>query len=1008
MFSPINNVNESRIQPVFRRLALNTQQTIVGFVASFMVIACLSLPLQAQEHPTAKELLEQGITQYDQGELENAKATLQRVDVVQLNKQDRQRLVDALKAIRTKQADMKSGAAAAEGAATEEAKPKKKDKSIFDALFGGDDDKEPAKDKPAAEAKGEEAKPAEDAPAEETKPADVADAPKEAMSDADKDSIIALAIDLETQRYIAMAEKAAREGNYNTAEEYYSKALAISPDNDKATKGRETVRAILHRGGGEPSLLDKQEGNYKIQSERAKAQYNQAMREAQDQFKAENFKQALDAISLARAITEDNRNYLSPSDYNQMNNMADNAAARIEAMADRNRLEEMAKQEVVVADIENKRRRAAEQERQRKIQQLLRRSADLRKELAYQQAIEVLDELLFIDPNNIAAAEMKIMMQDAIEARRYRDAYRARSLNIAKHAVDNIEATNPYTELVMYPPDWPQLTVERLAGLTSGSNESEADRVVAEKLRQPIPVQFDGNTFENVVEYLRNVTGINLFVNWKSLEAAGIAPNTTITLQLSNVPADKALRLILDQVGGELVSLGYTIDEGVVTISTRDQINQNTVIRTYDIRDLLVQAPNFEEAPEFDLNQITQSTQGGGGQSGSLFSDSDEEEEGILTRTELTEQIKTLIRETVDPENWRQNGGIVSSMNELNGTLIINSTTDNHKQVLSILNQLREQRALQIAVEGRFLLVDQNYLDEVGVDIDFTWNDPGGKFGPISVDQESSDIAQRQNSTLPGSFSGPQFRDDPNDTDSEFRRSLTLSGSFLDDLEVNFLIRATRADSRSVVLDAPRLTFFNGQRAYVTIARQIAYVSDLDPVVATGSVAFDPEVSVISSGVVLDVEGTISADRRYVTMTVRPSLATVRTPLRTVETSASAGGGGNLILNQNQQNQGSSTAPGQIEVPELELTSVRTTVSVPDKGTLLLGGQRLVGDLELESGVPVLSKIPVLSRLFTNRVTQKDERTLLILIKPTIIVQSEKEDELFPGLNQNPELFGGQ
>ena len=49
-------------------------------------------------------------------------------------------------------------------------------------------------------------------------------------------------------------------------------------------------------------------------------------------------------------------------------------------------------------------------------------------------------------------------------------------------------------------------------------------------------------------------------------------------------------------------------------------------------------------------------------------------------------------------------------------------------------------------------------------------------------------------------------------------------------------------------------------------------------------------------------------------------------------------------------------------------------------------------------GVPVLSKIPILNRLFTNSSTTEDERTLLILVKPTIIIQNEQEENLFPGI----------
>ena len=86
-------------------------------------------------------------------------------------------------------------------------------------------------------------------------------------------------------------------------------------------------------------------------------------------------------------------------------------------------------------------------------------------------------------------------------------------------------------------------------------------------------------------------------------------------------------------------------------------------------------------------------------------------------------------------------------------------------------------------------------------------------------------------------------------------------------------------------------------------------------------------------------------------------------------------------------------------MPIVDVTQVRTTVSVPDGGTLLLGGETESGETEREAGVPILSKIPFIKRLFTNTGMAKDDRVLLILVKPTIIIQREREAELFPLLN---------
>ena len=88
-----------------------------------------------------------------------------------------------------------------------------------------------------------------------------------------------------------------------------------------------------------------------------------------------------------------------------------------------------------------------------------------------------------------------------------------------------------------------------------------------------------------------------------------------------------------------------------------------------------------------------------------------------------------------------------------------------------------------------------------------------------------------------------------------------------------------------------------------------------------------------------------------------------------------------------------------LELPQVTVTRVRTTATIPDEGTLLLGGQRLITEVEVETGVPVLSKIPILNRFFTNRIETKEEQSLLILCKPTILIQTEEEEKQFPGVN---------
>jgi hypothetical protein len=47
------------------------------------------------------------------------------------------------------------------------------------------------------------------------------------------------------------------------------------------------------------------------------------------------------------------------------------------------------------------------------------------------------------------------------------------------------------------------------------------------------------------------------------------------------------------------------------------------------------------------------------------------------------------------------------------------------------------------------------------------------------------------------------------------------------------------------------------------------------PFIAPGVAAFNPEVSVVNSGALLDAQATVSQDRKYVTITARPQESTL-------------------------------------------------------------------------------------------------------------------------------------
>ena len=218
--------------------------------------------------------------------------------------------------------------------------------------------------------------------------------------------------------------------------------------------------------------------------------------------------------------------------------------------------------------------------------------------------------------------------------------------------------------------------------------------------------------------------------------------------------------------------------------------------------------------------------------------------------------------------------------------------------------------------------------------------------------------------------------------------AMTVGMTFLDDVQVDLLVRATQADQRNVLITSPRLTMQNGQISFITVQNTTSYVSGYTQPQTQG-VTGTPIISTISEGFALGLQGVISADRRYVTLNVNFSLQGPVT-FDTVQFQQSVAGGSQIPIG--------TTSTNTFQTPKYLNTSIGTTITVPDKGTGVLGGQRLTSDYEVEVGVPVLSKIPVVNRFFTNRINNKTEQTLLMMLRPEILIQQETEDVLFPGL----------
>lgn len=212
---------------------------------------------------------------------------------------------------------------------------------------------------------------------------------------------------------------------------------------------------------------------------------------------------------------------------------------------------------------------------------------------------------------------------------------------------------------------------------------------VRRQLEQRLPeLKFQSVTLGDAIEFLRDVSGANLTVNWKALEGAGVTRDTAINMHLAGISLRKSLELILnDAAGGD--ALTFYVDEGVIEVTTREIADHKMVTRVYPVDDLLMEIPDFTDAPAFSLDSsqnqgsrggssqgIGQGGGGGGAQaSNQLFQNANQagqqnQNNQGKTKAQRAQDLVDLIQAVVYPDIWKDNGG-TASIRYFNNMLVV-------------------------------------------------------------------------------------------------------------------------------------------------------------------------------------------------------------------------------------------------------------------------------------------------------------------------------------------------
>jgi hypothetical protein len=293
--------------------------------------------------------------------------------------------------------------------------------------------------------------------------------------------------------------------------------------------------------------------------------------------------------------------------------------------------------------------------------------------------------------------------------------------------------------------------------------------------------------------------------------------------------------------------------------------------------------------------------------------DASKPEEHAAAQAQLMEQLLALIRETIAPESWRAAGARTSIRPLLaTGQIIVAHQPEVHAQIAELLQQLAQAHAVQVIVECRLLVLDAAKLPaEVASLLETGLGKPGAQ------------------------------------------------GAYLDDVQVEVLLKAAAEMEDASTATAPRLTLMSGQPASLSITTSRSYVADhkkLERKAEFGAGMFgvdddefEPVLSQAKTGMSLRLTATASADRRQATVLLRPTITR---------------------LAQLKPTEWSGNVPGMetrmVEQPVIESVEFEALASIPDNATLLLR--------------------PAIVKASKEDAAPAAWHSLFILVKPTIVV----------------------
>lgn len=623
----------------------------------------------------------------------------------------------------------------------------------------------------------------------------------------------------------------------------------------------------------------------------------------------------------------------------------------------------------------------------------------------FDAALENYEQVLCIDPTNTAARRG---MERVTAARN--DYYRAAQDHTRAELLGAVDAAWELS---------PNCVIEDPGGYGMAGSSTMHQRVLIEakldRLIFPV-VQLEDVSLSEAADFLRAQAqqldtleidpahrGIGIVVK----QGAEDTPEgqkmraARVNLQLKNVPLSK----ILDYIGQQTGTV-WSIGEFAVVIRPAGASSGAQIVKSYRV------PPDFL------------SSGAAGADAGAADPFAVAPKEGLLAR-------KLSAEEVLRDKGVRFDEGCYANFNAGTSTLVVRNTPDMHDYIDQIVDEATQTEPVQVVVRVTLMRVQEDRLKELG----FEWLASPFDFGNVFLSGGTTGNGGAINDvpnppfTNPGTFaitsgvrSGYQaIAPDSIDalianTNRGFSTApqrapgiLTVNG-LLSKGQIQVMMRALDQKKGFDTMSTPATVTRSGQRSSIRAVREFIYPTEYEPpelpnnVGGGGGVLVGPggilgiggggggsfpvtpatptAFEMREVGMILEVEPVVGADRKFIDLTLNPVLTefdgfvNFGSPINSTQSSGPLGLGGDVPVEITANN---------ILMPVFSVNRLNTALTVADGATVVIGGLLEEKITTIEDKIPLLGEIPLVGRLFTNKIDQSIRRVVLFFVNVELL-----------------------